>query len=158
MSGEPIVPIVVDTNVLVPSLYRKTHILSFLLSGNLLLVWNNFIYFEACKIINRLSEYYKLKNAGIVAEDALTFLDHITSNGRMVSEMPDKWPNVIVNDRSDDNFLWVAVTGKAEYIVSDDKSHILTLGNFSGIPIGTPGEFFSWVQQVHPWPGASPLP
>ena len=47
MSKGIVVPVVIDTNVLVPSVYRSTHLLSFLLSGNLLLVWNTAIYDEA---------------------------------------------------------------------------------------------------------------
>lgn len=44
------VPIVVDTNILVPSVYRRTHIFEFILDGSLVPIWNKFIYNEAFRI------------------------------------------------------------------------------------------------------------
>jgi predicted nucleic acid-binding protein len=56
------VPVVIDTNVLVPSLYRETHILNFILKGNLVPVWNDFILCEALEIIDELAPtYYNIK-------------------------------------------------------------------------------------------------
>lgn len=57
----PIVPVVVDTNVLVPSLYSYTPIAELLLSGKLMLIWNNQTFNEACDIIDRLANRYIVK-------------------------------------------------------------------------------------------------
>ena len=47
----------------------------------------------------------------------------------------------IVKDDSDDNkFIEAAITGKADFIVSQDK-HLLKLKEFQGIRIMTPDEF-----------------
>lgn len=149
MSGKPAVPVVIDTNVLVPSIYSFTHIAKFIYEGNMVLIWNQFIYSEACEIINRLSNYY-LKKANIQVEEVIRFLDYFVSIGRKVPDMPEDWPPVIVNDRDDDNFLWAALMGEAEYIISCDDSHMLKLKKYMGIPIGTPRGFFDWVRVVHP--------
>ncbi|RJQ26241.1 MAG: hypothetical protein C4589_10155 [Peptococcaceae bacterium] len=64
--------------------------------------------------------------------------------------MPKDWPPVS-KDRDDDQFLWVALAGDAEYIISDDK-HLLKLKGSFIIPIGTPENFFEWVKIAHPMP------
>jgi len=50
--------------------------------------------------------------------------------------------HVITKDTSDNRFLELAETGKADYIVSGDK-HLLELKNFHGIKIIAPAEFFA---------------
>jgi len=42
-SNKIAVPIVIDTNILVPSLYMATPLLTFVLSGNLIIIWNEFM-------------------------------------------------------------------------------------------------------------------
>lgn len=147
MSSEVIVPVVLDTNILVPSLYRKTPIFEFVLSGNLALIWNNHIYKEAAEIIERLyPKYYK---TGITLDEALNFLDIIFDPDFKVSEMPQTWPSPS-GDRDDDPFLWAAEQGKAEYIISFDKRHMLKLARFKEVPIGRPRQFFIWANRTHP--------
>ncbi|QGP93366.1 PIN domain protein [Neomoorella glycerini] len=144
----PKVPVVIDTNVLVPSLYSNTPIAQFLFSGNLILVWSAYIYNEACEIIYRLSARY-LQKAGVFPEEVLELLKIVTTIGREVTDMPEDWPPYS-RDREDDPFLWAALVGGAEYIISEDDSHMLELKSFQGIPIGTPRQFFEWVKIVHP--------
>lgn len=138
---------VIDTNVLVPSIYSYTYIARFIYEGLLVLVWNDFIYREASEIIDRLAECY-MRKAGFQAREAKVFLDYMFSIGKKVADMPEDWP-CVTNDRDDDNFLWAAVVGNAEYIITEDSS-LLELKELRGIPIGTPKEFFSWVKQAHP--------
>lgn len=148
MSGGPIIPVVIDTNVLVPSLYSYTPIAHFILSGNLVLIWNNYIYREVCRIINRLAKRYHVK-AGVEPGEVIKLFELISFAGRKVDEMPVDWPPAS-SDRKDDPFLWAAVAGGAEYIISDDSKHFLKLKSFKGIPIGRPENFFRWVEKVHP--------
>ncbi|HOV80913.1 MAG TPA: PIN domain-containing protein [Bacillota bacterium] len=151
MLEKPVVPVVIDTNVLIPSIYSYTRIARFVYEGLLLLVWNDFTYREASEIIDRLADYY-MKKPGFRAEEAKVFLDYMFSVGRKVPDMPEDWPYV-TKDRDDDNFLWAAIAGNAEYIITEDGSHMLALKEFRGIPIGTPKDFFRWVKQVHPMSG-----
>lgn len=147
MSG-PIVPVVVDTNVLVPSLYSITPIADFLLSGNLVLIWNNQTFNEAVVIIERLAPLY-VRKLGVHPEEAIKLLDLITSEGYPVRDMPKNWPKSSP-DRKDDPFLYAALKGEAEYIITDDKYHLLKMKEFMGIPIGRPSNFFQWVIKNHP--------
>ena len=48
---------------------------------------------------------------------------------------------VIKDDPDDDKFLEAAVEGKADYIISKDKKHLLVLKKFRNIPIMPPEEF-----------------
>lgn len=147
MSG-PTIPVVIDTNVLVPALYIFKPVAEFLISGNLILVYNNQIYQEALDIIDRLADYY-LTKADVHSYEAKYLLSIITDNGILVSDMPQNWPPASP-DRKDDPFLFAALEGDAEYIISDDKAHMLILKKFRGIPIGKPREFFDWAEIHHP--------
>jgi len=149
MLEEPIIPIVVDTNVLVPSLYYRSPIAKFILKGNFILVWNNYTYQEAKRIVEKLSPMYYAK-AGVDLDDVLELLTLITmSLGIEVPDMPENWPPV-TNDRKDDPFLWAAQCGNAKYIVSEDGKHMVNLKIYKGIPIGEPGSFFSWLKSSYP--------
>ncbi len=147
---EVIVPVVIDTNTLVPSLYRETYILKFILAGNIVLIWNNFIYQEVKRISERLfyDLYQKVADANDL-DKVLKIIDMIFYEGNKVREMPVDWPKVS-KDRDDDPFLFAADEGGAEYIISKDKPHMLEMGNFKGIPIGEPKDFFEWVKINHP--------
>ena len=146
------IPVVIDTNVLVPSLYRETPLFNYILTGNLVLIWNNFIYQEAKAICEKLymKVYYKATNANDL-DKVFRILEIIFFPNNKVSEMPFEWPEVS-RDRSDDPFLFAADEGGANYIISQDKPHLLALGTFRSIPIGTPKEFFDWANKNHPFP------
>lgn len=48
-------------------------------------------------------------------------------------------------DPKDDIFLALAIDGRADYIVSGDKKHLLPLNPYEGIPILAPAEFLAKV-------------
>ncbi len=144
------VPIVVDTNILVPSLYMTTPLFNFVLSGNIILIWNEFMRFEAHEIIDRLARRY-IEKADVSDSEVHDLLNFILRQNSKVPEMPNEWlPHS--PDRDDDPFLWAAIAGKAEYIISSDVRHMLKLKNIYGIPIGKPKEFFDWVKIAYPMP------
>ena len=148
MSRQVVVPVVIDTNILVPSLYSRTRLFDFVLKGNLVLVWNSFIYNEAVEIIARLGPLYK-KKTDVDAYDVVNLLNLVFDESDKVREMPTDWPPASP-DRDDDPFLFAAETGGAEYIISADYRHMLKLDNFKEIPIGTPRDFFSWAKKNRP--------
>ncbi len=53
---------------------------------------------------------------------------------------------IITEDPSDNKFLELGVTGKADYILSGDK-HLLDLEDFRDIKIMTPAEFFAFLKK-----------
>ncbi|WP_265332381.1 PIN domain-containing protein [Zhaonella formicivorans] len=122
--------------------------MNFILTGNLSVIWNDFIYEEAREIIERLHPKYS--RLGIDYREVVALLDLILDPSDKVSEMPQNWPPVSL-DRDDDPFLFAAIEGNAEYIISADIRHMLTLGEFRGIPIGKPINFFSWAQRNRPF-------
>lgn len=148
MSKNIVVPVVVDTNVLVPSLYWNTWIMEFIRKGNLALIWNDFIYQEADEIIRRLAPVFEPRT-GVPAQQVLRYLPDIFIPEYRVREMPARWKRVSP-DRDDDPFIWAAYMGGAEFIISDDIRHLLILRSYERIPIGTPKQFFVWVKLVHP--------
>lgn len=81
--------------------------------------------------------------------DVNELLHIITELGHQVADMPKSWPNISL-DRNDDPFLWAALIGKAGFIISADRKHLLSLKIFKGIPIGKPKDFFAWVKIKHP--------
>ena len=145
----PTIPVIIDTNILVPSLYRSTHILQFILSGNLVLIWNNFIYDEAYRIVHEMwDDYYSKKNFYDLSE-VVELLDIVFNLGIKVVDMPIDWPPAS-RDRKDDPFLWASEVGWAYYIISNDKRHMLLLKMFNGTPIGRPIDFFEWAKKEYP--------
>lgn len=141
------VKIVIDTNVLVFSLYGLKHIIPYLLTGNLILIWNQYIIEEIKEILERL-EKSTFEKAQITRGIAEKILERIVQKGIKVEEMPNHFPAITL-DRDDDPFLWAAVQGNAQFIITEDP-HILILRQYQNIPIGKPAEFFIWVNEKHP--------
>jgi putative PIN family toxin of toxin-antitoxin system len=146
MSAAPAILTVVDTNILVPALYLYTPISHFLNEGNIILIWNKFIYNEYSEIIYRLAPMSK--KAGVRPEEAIELLELYAFMGHKTSDMPANFRK-ISHDRDDDNFLYAAHSGGADYIISDD-THLLQLRSFANIPIGKPKSFFDWAKAKHP--------
>jgi predicted nucleic acid-binding protein len=94
-------------------------------------------------------EQYYCEKIMIDPEMIFRLLGYIFNAGIKVSEMPETWPAASC-DRNDDPFLYAAVNGGAEYIISSDRRHMLSLQHFRGIPIGRPQAFFEWVKTTYP--------
>ncbi len=59
-----------------------------------------------------------------------------------IAELPAKRPVIVIDDSSDDLFLYCAQAVKAACILSGDR-HLLTLKSFRNAPIITPAEFLN---------------
>lgn len=155
MNANVTVPIVVDANVLVPTVYSKLNINRFLLSGNLILIWNDQTRDEALEVANRLwaKRYSKTYDINYFTEVVMA-LDLLTrERGIRIGNMPEDWERTSP-DRDDDVYLFAAAAGNAEYIVTHDKADLLNLREFRGIPIGTASELFQWLKITHPLAGS----
>jgi putative PIN family toxin of toxin-antitoxin system len=51
----------------------------------------------------------------------------------------------VLNDKPDNRLLECALAGKADYIISGDKEHLLPLSKFRGIKILSPADFLKVV-------------
>jgi len=71
-------------------------------------------------------------------EEVMRFVRLLYDIGKIIR--PKKKIRIIKKD-SDNRILECAVDGKADYIVTGDRKHLIPLVNFKNIPIITPGEF-----------------
>nr|VFJ43562.1 MAG: putative toxin-antitoxin system toxin component, PIN family [Candidatus Kentron sp. FM]VFJ55056.1 MAG: putative toxin-antitoxin system toxin component, PIN family [Candidatus Kentron sp. FM]VFK07180.1 MAG: putative toxin-antitoxin system toxin component, PIN family [Candidatus Kentron sp. FM] len=55
--------------------------------------------------------------------------------------------HAISRDKKDNKFIDAAIAGKADFIVSGDKRHLLSLGQFDGIPIISVSDFLGRARQ-----------
>ena len=143
--------VVIDTNILVPSLYSLTPIFKFITTDNLIPLWNNFTKNEARVIIEKLAPIYIKR--GIYRQEDIhrihKLCDEILTQANYLHEMPDNWPQQSL-DRHDDPFLWLAYIGNAEHIITYDRVHLLNMKEFKSIPINTPNGFFAWAKANRP--------
>lgn len=56
-------------------------------------------------------------------------------------EMPSLVPRMVPDDPEDDVLWQCAAGGRADYIVTGDREHLLPRGSHHGIPIVTPASF-----------------
>ena len=68
---------------------------------------------------------------GLVEEQVLPFAEMVVVG---------QAPRVVPEDPGDDKFLALAVSGRADYLISGDR-HLLNLRNFEGVDIVTPRQF-----------------
>ena len=106
--------IVLDTNSLLVSIARKSKfrpIFDSIINGNITLLISNEILSEYAEIIEQ-------KTNTIVSSNICEFLSQ--SNHVEQVEIYFRW-NLIENDVDDDKFVDCAVSGNADFIVTDDK-------------------------------------
>ncbi len=129
---------VIDTNILVRALIRPQGtvgpVLLHLRRGDYTLLYSDGILEELVDVLNRprIRNKYGLREEDIRAIVALLLL-----RGEYIV------PQVTIHacrDPHDDKFLEVAVSGRADVIVSGDED-LCVLSPFQGIPIVSPREF-----------------
>lgn len=125
--------LVLDTNILVSSLLRK-HTAPYLLYQ----AWRERL-FDLVTSQPQLTEllrvltYPKLQRY-LKAEEVQAVLAGIESYALCISEIPDVDYSA---DPDDNRIIATAIAGQADYLVSGDKTDILTLQVVEGIPIVT---------------------
>ncbi len=133
--------VVIDTNVLVSALLFKG------VPGELIECWKQgqILPLVSPDIIDefiRVLSYPKFK----LTEDEIKFLLHqeILPWFEIVSVKKRK--RFVIGDPDDDKFVWCALAGSADYIISGDE-HLLNL-NPSPVPILSPAEFISVLKKI----------
>lgn len=130
--------VVLDTNVLISGTFwtgASFKILQLIDQGKLTLILSKEILQEYDRIVHsdeilqkpafkqeRIAAVYKLAQLAIMVEPKERF--------KIIKEDPD-----------DDKFLEAAITGKAEFIISQDGKHLLPIKEFRDIKIIAPDEF-----------------
>ena len=93
-----------------------------------------------------LKEYDKIINSKEILEKTTIYQQaRIKSIYKILSKAvivePKEKIDIINNDPDDNKFLEAAVAGNVDYILSQDKKHLLVLKKFRNISIITPKEF-----------------
>ncbi|MGD9347291.1 MAG: putative toxin-antitoxin system toxin component, PIN family [Candidatus Aminicenantes bacterium] len=138
MSPDQVPKIVIDTNVFISAILFRSP------TSRLVSLWQKnaisvLISSAVLKEYTRALAYPKFKLAnteigGVVERELLPYVHPVKVKRSL---------NIVTEDPSDNKFLELAVTGKADYILSGDK-HLLDLKNFRAIKIMTPAEFFGF--------------
>jgi putative PIN family toxin of toxin-antitoxin system len=126
--------VVIDTNVFVSGLNFKgkpREILDLIWKEEIKVCISAFILRELEKVLEKVFGWDKERIGSTV--------------GRIKDKTIEVQPKVkisVIKEKNDDNrILECAVQGKAQYIVSGDKHHLLPLSEYQGINILSPAEF-----------------
>ena len=124
--------VVLDTNVLVSSLWRGApfSVVKRWRDGQLGVIISPAILREYLDVLSRFTP----------ATDVTEWARLLSDPRRVTFVEPRERIGVIRDDPSDNRFLECAVTGNADAIVSGDR-HLLNLGTFRSIPIVSPAAF-----------------
>ena len=137
---KPPIGIVLDTNLFVAAYWNKdsasAQILRSVTHGELKLLYSKSIKKEAFTILKNIK----------VGKKYLDYVETIFSNGRFIK--PREHLSLIKDDPHDNKYLDCAVSGKAKFIISNDK-HLLKLGHYQSIRIVRPGEFMENEMKGH---------
>ncbi|MEW6418329.1 MAG: putative toxin-antitoxin system toxin component, PIN family [Nitrospirota bacterium] len=131
--------IVLDTNVVVSALItpfgNAARILNMVISGDLKLLYDDRILTEYREVLLR-------KKFGFAENDVDTLLEYIETEGLRITSAISNEPLL---DKADIPFLEVAVSGKADALVTGNKRHF-KVKPVKGLKILSPDEFFKIVE------------
>ena len=128
--------VVLDANIFVSALIsdkgNPARIINRWLAGEFDLLVSRPIIDEILKVTG----YERIQNKyAKVRENRLEFVALIEENG--IWAEPAETVDIVSADESDNRYIECAVTGNAQYIVSDDQ-HLLDIGDYQGVFIVTP--------------------
>ena len=127
------IKVCLDTNVLISAALfngKPEKILRLIVEDKLILVISPAILVETTRVL--VDKFQREE------EEVMRFVRLLYDIGKIIR--PKKKIRIIKKD-SDNRILECAVDGKADYIVTGDRKHLIPLVNFKNIPIITPGEF-----------------
>lgn len=130
--------IVLDTNVLISATFwygDSFKIINELEKENFISISSEEILDEYLRILNSREIIEKTNDKNLVFKQSV---DKIRSLSKIV--FPKEKINFIEEDSDDNKFIEVAVEGKCDFIISQDK-HLINKKNYMNIKIITPKEF-----------------
>ena len=141
--------VVVDTNILVSPFISKNptsapHLIyKAIQDQKIKLILTLPILDEIEDVLKRpeIAKYHRLS-----AEEIDKRIDELAAFSEIVTETITI--HAIVDDPKDDKFIEAAIAGKAEYLVTGDKKHVLKLGEYQGVKIITARQFVTDVLQI----------
>jgi len=123
---------VLDTNALVSALLfggRPGLLTSLWESGQVVPLLSKDVLLEYARVLGYPMFALKPEDIkGLIEEHVLPFAEMV---------LVDETPAIVQEDPADDKFLALAVTGRADFLISGDK-HLLALKRYRGVDILTP--------------------
>ncbi len=140
LSDSSTLRVVIDTNVLVASLFggRSRRLLELWRSGALTLCLTDAILGEYLDILTRFTR---------IRPEVASLLAAIQASDRVLFVTPTERLHAVRDDPDDDKFLECAVAAQAAAIISTDQ-HLLALDSFRGLPILPPERFLELHEAV----------
>ena len=131
--------VVIDTNVVISGTFW---------TGNSYEVIKTVVEGKATLIVSVpiLEEYDKILNSEEILDKTTAYqkarieVIHKILSRAVIVEPKEKF-EIIKDDLDDNKFLDAAIEGSVNYIISQDKKHLLILKKFHNIPIISPEEF-----------------
>ncbi|MGB9682650.1 MAG: putative toxin-antitoxin system toxin component, PIN family [bacterium] len=133
--------VVLDTNVYISAILfggKPEKIRNLAKGGDIELLISEFIIGEIAQILRRKFGWENWK----ISET----IDEIREISILI--IPSLKISVVIEDPLDNRILECAVEGKAQYIVTGDKQHLLPLKEYKGINILSPSEFLEEFEKV----------
>ena len=87
----------------------------------------------------RVKFHYSSAQADTAASDVQALSSLVTISGTL---------HVVTRDPSDDKILECALRGRADYVVSGDRRHLLALGTYQNIVVITAGDLVARISQA----------
>jgi uncharacterized protein len=79
---------------------------------------------------------------------AANMVDALVGVSERIEPAPDV--HVVEKDPKDDKYVAAALGGRAEYVVTLDRRHMLALGAYGGVRFVTPGDFLAVLRSSTP--------
>lgn len=132
---------VLDTNIIVSALIAKKQsppvvVYQAFITQRFILVTSGMILTEVEEVLNR---DHLVKVHGWKPAQVRSRVETVAELSLVVPDVPLLQP--ASPDPDDDMFLAAALLGKAKFVVSGDKKHLLDMGSYQGIPIITARQF-----------------
>lgn len=131
--------IVLDTNIFVSGIFWEGNYCSQIIEA-----WRTrqFILISSLSIIEELITILRTFKIQLDEEIILEWQRMIIENSLLVESVEKI--SVVKADPKDDKFIEAAISGDAQYIVSQDF-HLLKIGEYQGVRIITPQEFLKLI-------------
>lgn len=130
----PEVKVVLDTNIYISAILfgrKPEEIRKLSQEGKIELLVSEAIIAEVAEVLRKKFDWESWQISQVI--------DEIRETAILV--IPRQTLSVIKKDEDDNRILECAVEGKAHYIISGDKRHLLPLKEYQGINILSPAEF-----------------
>jgi putative PIN family toxin of toxin-antitoxin system len=130
--------IVIDTNVFVSMVIRPGHLSDAIIDK----IDRGAIVLYSAETLSELIEVLGRRKFAryTTKEDIAAFVGWFADAGELVTVTREVQASA---DPKDDKFLSLAVSGRADAIISGDKKHLLSLGSFESVPIFSPADFIA---------------